>query len=111
MNPATAFLISLLLCVGGAAQTTPESPSIDWPVYLASNGFPGLYQIEAEKPAGEAPAPVSPVVPPDGQTAPDTGQGAIAKQRVLGVLPNYRTADGTIPFSADHNEAKVHHRD
>jgi hypothetical protein len=107
MNRVTAHLTTLLtLCAIGAAQTPDsdwnpsapsESQSVYWPVYLASAGFPGLFQLEAEKPAGEASTPVAPAAPPEGKTESGTGQPA-ADKRVFGVLPNYRTADGTVPF-------------
>jgi len=62
---------------------------------------PGVW---AQQPAGEAVAPVAetaPVpaeVPVEPKAAAEPVVGEPIDHRILGVLPNYRTADGTIPF-------------
>ena len=42
---------------------------------------------------------VQPVPPPDGHTPLAGEAGSGQDKRIFGVLPNYRTADGSIPFS------------
>ena len=55
-----------------------------------------LAQGASEQPAPpESPAAVA----PDGHTLLPGEPGSTQDKRIFGVLPNYRTADGTIPFS------------
>jgi hypothetical protein len=57
-----------------------------------------LAQSPSEAPAQQAP-PVTPGVAPDGHTPLPGDPGSTEDKRIFGVLPNYRTADGTIPFT------------
>ena len=43
-------------------------------------------------------APVAAEVPVEPKPSPDSAQPEAIDKRILGVLPNYRTADGTVPF-------------
>lgn len=74
----------------------------------------GVAQQAAEIPstAGDTPAP-APAAAPDPATpkaeVPVPGQpGEVQDKRVFGVLPNYRTADGTVPFSPITTKQKFH---
>lgn len=48
--------------------------------------------------AAAEPTPAATEVPVQPKVAPDPVIGEPIDKRILGVLPNYRTADGTIPF-------------
>ncbi len=54
----------------------------------------------AQQQAAEAPVEATPVaeVQPEPKVTPDPTQPEPIDKRILGVLPNYRTADGTVPF-------------
>ena len=84
MSLAKLIVTTLFLC----GVTAAAEDSFIWPVYLASTGFPGLYQIKAQNPPATSPGPSS--EPNEVQPAED--------KRVFGVIPNYRTAEGSVPF-------------
>lgn len=76
-------------------------------VYLISNkislvlAVPVLLMAQnADAPAADMPAPSAAVVNavPDGETPLPGEPGSTVDKRIFGVLPNYRTADGTQPF-------------
>jgi len=50
--------------------------------------------------AQHADAAADPVVEPATPPAPSPNEGKLPNQRVLGVLPNYRTADANLPFQS-----------
>src|ERR1019366_9075939 len=66
---------------------------------------PAMYAQEAanvaEQPVSAAPDPIepAPATTPDGHTPLAGEPGSGQDKRIFGVLPNYRTADGSIPFS------------
>jgi len=96
MNRAIILLIVLSLCGLAEGQSQPDQPAINWPIYLASNGFPGLYQIEVENPA-PAPSIAPGSTAPEDKTQSGPGQ-PLEDKRAFGVLPNYRTAEGSVPY-------------
>ncbi len=59
---------------------------------------------DAQQPTGDASSataeagPAVTEVPVEPKTTPDSNEPQPIDKRILGVLPNYRTADGTIPF-------------
>jgi hypothetical protein len=65
-----------------------------------------LAQQQAVDPSSAAPDPAATAeVPVQPKTTPPPPQGEKIDKRIIGVLPNYRTADGSIPFepiSAGH---------
>jgi hypothetical protein len=64
-------------------------------------------QQVADTPAGSAEA-VSPAeVPVEPKAAPIPDSAPVQDKRILGVLPNYRTADGTIPFQRISPKSKL----
>jgi hypothetical protein len=90
------------------AETNPLNPSAPvvnvlsaWPVDLTFTGFSGLYQIDMENPAAaQAKCPQSSLQPTPNQEdkkhpGPDQ---PLENNRVFGVLPNYRMAEGSVPF-------------
>jgi hypothetical protein len=95
MNRVTFVFIALFFCVLAAAQPLSDNPSISWPVYLASTGFKGLYQIEVENSPAPSISPRSSI--PEDKTQSGPGQ-PLEDKRLFGVLPNYRTAEGSVPF-------------
>ena len=79
----TAIMACNLLCQSGRGQ----------------DSAPDLNQSASEQPVpAAAPAAPDPEVVPQ-NVAPLPGQpGSTIDKRIFGVLPNYRTADGTMPF-------------
>jgi hypothetical protein len=73
---------------------------LTWAAVVILVSQAGLAQQHAAEPSSaavEAPA-VAVDVPVEPKSSPDAAQGEKIDKRILGVLPNYRTADGTIPF-------------
>ena len=59
----------------------------------------GASDAAGEPVTAEAPVVVAPVgIAPAGHTPLPGEPGSVQDKRIFGVLPNYRTADGTIPF-------------
>jgi hypothetical protein len=70
-------------------------------------------QTDAAKPAQSVadpviPAATSPALGPDGKPIQTAEEKAEEQKRVLGVLPNYRTADGTKSFERMTPQGKIH---
>ncbi|HWE49482.1 MAG TPA: hypothetical protein VG273_06820, partial [Bryobacteraceae bacterium] len=70
-------------------------------LFLAASGFAQaeLPQDAGGPDSGAAPAPVTNVVPAKGQETAIGQPGVIEDKRIFGVLPNYRTADGSVAYS------------
>jgi hypothetical protein len=72
-----------------------------WPVDLTFTGFSGLYQIDMENPAAAQSRSLQSSLPAprnqEDKNHPGPDQPAENK-RMFGVLPNYRTAEGSAPF-------------
>jgi len=77
------------------------------PFALAQQQTPESSSVAADAPA---PVPASAVQPANPKSeVPVPGQpGEVQDKRVFGVLPNYRTADGTLPFSPISPHQKFH---
>ena len=68
---------------------------------LTSHAALAQQQQIAEAAAGTSETGSAPVTPPEPAAATPTGDPPLptgADKRILGVLPNYRTVDGTVPF-------------
>src|SRR5579864_1767493 len=96
------------VAIAHIAETNPFNPSAPlvnvlfaWPVDLTFTGFSGLYQIDMENPAAAQNRSLQSSLPaPRNQedknhTGPDQ---PAENKRMFGVLPNYRTAEGSAPF-------------
>jgi hypothetical protein len=89
-------------------ETNPLNPSAPvvnvlfaWPVDLRFTGFSGLYQIDMENPAAAQSRSLhsSLPVPPNQEDKDHLGPDQPTEnKRMFGVLPNYRTAEGSVPF-------------
>jgi hypothetical protein len=98
MNRAISVFSVLMYAGVAAAQTAalPSKPFFDLPLFLPSTAFSDSGQAADRSPV-DAPgaAADSPV-----QTAPSASAPVATPQdkRAFGVMPNYRTADGTVAF-------------
>lgn len=81
-----------------------------WAVSAAPFAMAQQQVAEKASAVADAPAPAPAVEPVDPKAEiPVPGQpGEVQDKRVFGVLPNYRTADGTLPFSPISTHQKFH---
>jgi hypothetical protein len=93
MNLARCPFTIFLLCGMAGAQTAPVPvrPFFDLPLFLPSTAFSDGQGVDIAK-----------VPEPEASKAP----AAEEDKRAFGVLPNYRTAEGSVPFSPITTKAK-----
>jgi len=112
-NTARRYPVPLPLDTCGVALTNtaqtnplipgprPANPLFAWPVDLIFTGFSSLCQIDIENPAAaqgrssESSLPLTPNQEDKNHPGPDQ---STETKRMFGVLPNYRTAEGSAPF-------------
>jgi hypothetical protein len=76
---------------------------IAWPVDLTLTGLPDLYQFDMENPAAAQDRSPQSSLPPTSNQEDKSHPGPDPppeNKRILGVLPNYRMAEGSAPFQS-----------